>query len=188
MDELINVTDHWKNKIFQINASFGKGIPFPAKVLQSYDFLCLCEVTKAFETGPYRELLIAKVGFAANGEPFLSPVPVDFETRQGFPARSLGTDEETREMFDRMVAMSKTEFYESEVRRSRKQRELEAQREAESLRLANISYIKDRQAEINSRLSELCAGGEVKKLASNKKIIALLNENFILESLKKIRL
>jgi hypothetical protein len=186
MENLKNVTDHFKDRVFTVGSAIGEGkISHPAKVLASYNYLCFVEITKAYTTGPFKEYGIYNVSLLGDGTEFLSEHIVDYETNPNAPARRTAPDDEVKQMYDTIVGKMKLRFFEDGLRDNTKFKEADAVKKAEDLRMENIAYIKSRQLEIYNTLTELCKGLEVKKLASDKKIIALVGENNLLEALKK---
>lgn len=133
MENLKNVTDHFKGRVFSIGSAIGEGqISHPVKVLQSYDFLCLCEVKKAYVSGQFREHLIGKIFLKGDGEEGFIPSTIDYETQPNMPPRYAAPESVVRARYEKMVDAAKLAFFEAEVRESRQAREAK-EREASDI-------------------------------------------------------
>ena len=187
MKELKDVTDHFKGKVYPVTSAIGQGqIGHRATVLESYNYLCLVEITKGYVSGQFKEFGIFQVALDKDGEEYLSSVFVDYERQQGAPPRYVATEIETRDMYDRMVSAAKVKFFDEDMRNDRKIREAKSKEAAEKLKAENFLYIKDRTEEIDVSLQEMLRDKTVKKLASDNKIMSLVGEATTLEKLKLI--
>jgi len=184
--KLKNVTDFYKGRTFSLSSEIGEGkLTHRATCLKSYDYILLCRVQKSFSTGEWHETNIFKIVLDQDGEEVLQGMKIDYETALNMPSKYNASDNVVEEKFNDIVSKMKVKGFEEGVVANRKKRESEAKESVEALRLSNIAYIKQRQAEIYSELLELCTGIPVQKLADDKKIIGLISENSVLESLKK---
>jgi len=192
-EKLHYAKDHYKGKVYKVGSEIGKGVPdHMVVVLESFDYLVLYQVQKAFLQGGFSELAIGKImkHGEALGETLeiseeLTPVLIDFETSDFAPPRRIGSDEETREKFRSMIDAMKLKYFESDVIESRKSKETVSKERSAQVRLSNITFIRERQVQIHLELTEKCSGIPVRKLVSNKQVISLINENNTLEMLKR---
>lgn len=176
----------FKGKIYSIGSEIGQGtIRHRAEVLESYNFLCLVRVQKAYTTGPFFEFGIYKIGYVGEHEEMLMSTVVDFETREGAPARRAGTEAETRGMFTRMVDKMKLQDSENELSKDRKIKETEAKEKADQLKAENFQFVKDSQDKIVTELRELVSTNKIEKLINENKVKDLVNNYNAMELLKK---
>ena len=187
MEELKNVTDHYKGRVFSMTSAIGEGqIGHKAKVLQSYNHLCLVEVIKGYISGAFKEHQICRIQFTGDNTEYLVAIPVNYESNINLPTRSVGTKEQTMERYEKMADSMKLKFFETELKASREARESVAKEAADLQKRETFIYIKDRLLSINQELKQLINGSDIKKMSSDKKVTMLVSESATLEKLTLI--
>ena len=176
----------FKGRIFPVTSEIGQGqLRFKAVVLESYGHLCLVKEEKSSIQGNFDEFRIYKVMLDQHGQEYLHPVMIDY-SGDGEPPRYFAPDAEVRLRFDSLKTKMIISDSEKMITEDRKIRETKSKEEAEALKLANISWCKDRQAAITDQLRVKVSESRIEKLSKEKGTIALVTEFLILESLKKL--
>jgi hypothetical protein len=177
----------FKGRTFSVGSEIGEGqISFPATVLESYGNLCLVEVKKAYEKGPFSEFRIFNVGLTGSGEEMLVPAPINFETKEGVPARRMGTEEETRAIFERMVSKMVLQDSEAELSKDRQIKSSAAKEEAVKLKADNLDFVANKLTEANSKLKEWIEGQPAGKALKQNEVRDLIAEILLLEKFQTI--
>jgi len=178
----------YKDRTFTISSAIGQGrLPHKATVVESYGHMCLCKIKKAYVLGGFDELAIFKIVKNGDGIEILQDAHIDYSSPgANVPSLYSAPDNEVMIRWDRIVSAAKVADSEADIISDRRKRE-NAEREATEKQIhENQQYIKARFAEIDGSLKESCNGKNVKKLATDKKIIALINEGYILEKIKSL--
>jgi hypothetical protein len=115
---------NYKNRTFPVSSPIGGGkINFPGLVLESYGHVCLVEEKKAYTQGRFRQLGIYKVMLYGVGEEQIVPMQIDYEMREGAPARHAAPDQEVREMYEKIIGKMMIADSEEEIKKDRQIRE-----------------------------------------------------------------
>jgi len=179
--------DLFKGRTFTISSVIGQGrLPHKATVIQSYGFMCLCRIEKAFISGGFNELGIFKIVKNGDGTEILQDAHIDYGSPEAnVPSRYSAPDSEVMTKWERIISAMKVRDSEADIVKDRKIREDQAKAEAEKLKTENIIFAKTRQSEINAELSELVKVKPVRKLMTDKKVRELVFDSFIIEKLNK---
>ena len=180
--------DLYKNRVFSVASEIGEGrISFPATVEESYGTLCLVLVRKAYERGPFSEYGIFNIGlFGKENEEALISAPVNFELKDGAPARRAGSEKEVREIYERMVSKMIIADSEAELSKDHQIRDTEAKGKAQKLKADNNYFVKNKVTEVTLELKELLKSQSVEKIISDKKFKEKVSELLLLEKFQTI--
>ncbi|MCJ7449522.1 MAG: hypothetical protein MUO72_17740 [Bacteroidales bacterium] len=175
----------YKNRIFSVTSEIGQGqLPHRATVLESYGFVCLVKVQKAYISGGFSEYGIYRIMLDANGVEILQSMMINYETTQGLPSRYGAPEAEVKAKFDKIKGQMQLADSEAEVAKDRKIKEDQARQEVEKVKIENFTFIKSELNEINIKLKELIKDQPAKKSFNDKTIRGLITDLYTLEQIR----